>query len=132
MKADIRSIEAYSAHADQAGLLNLLKHFISAPMGIFLVHGEEQGQQVLAQYIRNEIRVPVHIPDWMDEFELTPSDMVQPKTELMGDEISKALLAEQMYLELRTNLHNLFKEKWTANDYDALIEKMKKVQAALS
>lgn len=132
VKADIRSIEAYSAHADQAGLLNWLKHFINAPKGIFLVHGEEQGQQALAEYIRNEIRVPVHIPDWMDEFVLTPSDRVQPKTELMGDDISKALLAEQMYLELRTSLHNLFKEKWTANDYDALIEKMKKIQAALS
>lgn len=131
VKADIRSIEAYSAHADQAGLINWLKHFITAPKGIFLVHGEEQGQQVLAELIRNEIRVPVHIPDWMDEFILTPSDRVQPKTELMGDEISKALLAEQMYLELRTSLHNLFKEKWLANDYDELIEKMKKIQTAI-
>jgi len=131
VKADIRSIEAYSAHADQAGLLNWLKHFVKAPKGIFLVHGEEEGQQALADYIRREIRVPVHIPDWMDEFVLSPGERVHPQTELMGDEISKALLAEQMYLELRTTLHNLFKENWQDNNYDELIEKMKKVQNAL-
>lgn len=131
VKAEIRSLEAYSAHADQAGLLNWLKHFVKAPKGIFLVHGEEQSQLTLAEYIREEFRVPVYIPDWMDEYELTPSDRVQPKTELMGDEISKALLAEQMYLELRSTLHNLFKDNWTANNYDELIDKMKKVKAAL-
>ncbi|NLU46587.1 MAG: MBL fold metallo-hydrolase [Syntrophomonadaceae bacterium] len=131
VKADIRSIEAYSAHADQAGLLNWLKHFITAPKGIFLVHGEEQGQQVLAELIRNELRVPVHIPDWLDEYVLTPSDRVQPKTKIIGDETSKALLAEQIYLELRTSLHNLFKEKYLANNYDELIDTMRKIQTVL-
>lgn len=131
VKADIRSIEAYSAHADQAGLVNWLKHFAVAPKGIFLVHGEEQGQRSLAEHIRKEMRLPVHIPDWMDEFVLTPSERAQPKTELMGDEISKALLAEQMYLELRSKLNDLFKEKWSANNYDELIDKMKKIDAAL-
>jgi metallo-beta-lactamase family protein len=73
----------------------------------------------------------VHIPDWMDEFELTPSERAQPKTELMGDQISKALLAEQMYLELRIKLNDLFKEKWLANNYDEIIDKMKKIDATL-
>ena len=99
VKADIRNIEAYSAHADQAGLVNWLKHFVVHPKGVFLVHGEEEGQRALAEHIRRELHLPVHIPDWMDEFELTPSERAQPKTELMGDQISKALLAEQMYLE---------------------------------
>lgn len=131
VKADIRSIEAYSAHADRAGLLDWLKRFISPPKGVFLVHGEEEGQRSLADYIRKELRIPVHIPDWMDEFELTPTDRVQPKTRLMGDEISKALLAEQMYLDLRLKLHEIFKENWSSNKYDELIEQMKKVEEIL-
>lgn len=131
VKADIRSIEAYSAHADQAGLVNWLKHFVVPPKGIFLVHGEEEGQRALAEHIRRELHLPVHIPDWMDEFELTPSERAQPKTELMGDQISKALLAEQMYLELRIKLNDLFKEKWLANNYDEIIDKMKKIGATL-
>ncbi|MGI6453892.1 MAG: MBL fold metallo-hydrolase RNA specificity domain-containing protein [Syntrophomonadaceae bacterium] len=132
IKADIRSIEAYSAHADQAGLINWLKHFVVAPKGIFLVHGEEKGQQALAEYIRQHMGLPVYIPDWMDEFELTPGDRTQPPGELMTDDISKALLAEQMYLELRLKLHDLFKESLSANNYDELIDKMKKLSSSLS
>jgi metallo-beta-lactamase family protein len=49
----------------------------------------------------------------------------------MGDQISKALLAEQMYLELRIKLNDLFKEKWLANNYDEIIDKMKKIGATL-
>jgi metallo-beta-lactamase family protein len=71
------------------------------------------------------------MPDWMDEHVLTPSDRAQPRTELRGDEISKALLAEQMYLELRSKLNELFKQNWTANNYDELIEKMEKISSAL-
>lgn len=131
VRAEVHSLESYSSHADQAGLLGWLKRFTIPPKGIFLVHGEEQGQQVLAESIRQELGLPVHMPDWMDEFVLTPSDRAQPKTELMGDDISKALIAEQMYLELRSKLNELFKQNWTANNYDELIEKMKKISSAL-
>lgn len=130
VKADIRSIEAYSAHADRAGLLSWLKRFSLPPQGVFLVHGEEEGQRSLADYIRKEMLIPVHVPEWMDEFELTPDERVQSATELMGDDISKAILAEQMYLDLRLKLHNIFKENWAANKYDDLIDHMKKIDSA--
>ena len=131
VKAEIRTIQLYSSHADQAGLLNWLKCFTVPPKGVFLVHGEEQGQQILAESIRQELHLPVYIPDWMDQHVLTPSDRIQPKTESKGDEISKALIAEKMYLDLRSKLNELFKQNWTAENYDELIEKMEKISSAL-
>src|SRR5690606_29027669 len=95
VKADIESIEAYSAHADRAGLTSWLKNFVLPPKGVFLVHGEEQSQVSLAEYIRSELNIPVFIPDWLEEFELKPSERVIPK-QFFGDEMDKAMIAEEM------------------------------------
>lgn len=46
VKAEIKSIEAYSAHADQIGLMAWLKNFKKKPQTVFLVHGEEKVQQI--------------------------------------------------------------------------------------
>ncbi|MGR6835784.1 MBL fold metallo-hydrolase RNA specificity domain-containing protein [Syntrophomonas erecta] len=127
VKADIRSIESYSAHADRAGLVDWIKKFVVPPKGIFLVHGEEEAQQDLADYIQEEMRIPVFIPDWMDEFELKPSERVQSATPLTGDNMSKALLAEQMYLQLRLKVNDMFREKWVASEYDQIIDKITQV-----
>ena len=45
VKAEIRTMQLYSSHADQAGLLNWLKCFTVPPKGVFLVHGEEQASK---------------------------------------------------------------------------------------
>ena len=131
VKADIRSIEAYSAHADRAGLINWLKHFTSLPKAIFLVHGEPEAQEALSDLIRQDIRIPVYIPDWMDEFDLYPIDNIESKTEVVVDDLSKAMLAEQLYLELRSEMHYMFKKAMDSSNYDAIIDSMKKIKSAI-
>lgn len=132
VRADIKNMESYSSHADQAGLIRWLKHFTEPPKGVFLVHGEENGQKVLAELIQNELHMTAFIPDWQEEFELIPSAAVRPTEVAIGDSVNKALEAEQMYLDLRLKLHNLFQENWSANDYDKLIEKLKKISASIN
>jgi metallo-beta-lactamase family protein len=55
VRASIHTIGGLSAHADQAGLLNWLRGFKSAPASVFVVHGEPEASAVLAQAIREEL-----------------------------------------------------------------------------
>lgn len=55
VKASIHTIGGLSAHADQAGLLDWLKGFDSAPKSIFVVHGEPESSSVFAQSIRESL-----------------------------------------------------------------------------
>ena len=72
VKADIRNIECYSSHADQAGLLSWIKKFSSPPREVFLVHGEPDASESLADLIRVETGQKVTIPAWQQIVELDP------------------------------------------------------------
>ena len=72
VKAQIRKIESYSAHADRSELLDWvaktqakgnLKH-------IFLVHGEEEAAFALADALKQRSSVPVAVPEQGQSFEL--------------------------------------------------------------
>ncbi len=62
--ARVEYIEGYSGHADQEWLLNFIYSFIKKPKHIFLVHGEEESQQVLKQKILETTQIPVTIPEF--------------------------------------------------------------------
>ena len=55
VRASVHTIGGLSAHADQAGLLDWLRGFTSAPKTVFVVHGEPEASAVLAQSIREEL-----------------------------------------------------------------------------
>ena len=55
VRASVHTIGGLSAHADQAGLLDWLRGFESAPKSVFVVHGEPEASAVLAQTIRDEL-----------------------------------------------------------------------------
>lgn len=135
VKADIKSIEAYSAHADQIGLMSWLKNFKQRPKTVFLVHGEEKVQPILADLIQKEIGIPVLIPGWLDSYELKPEGVlvggqmvqVHELPEHRAAPVNKALVAERKYLELRSRLNSLFQEKYDRALYDELIESLDKI-----
>ncbi|MGI6413707.1 MAG: MBL fold metallo-hydrolase RNA specificity domain-containing protein [Syntrophomonadaceae bacterium] len=134
VKAEIKSIEAYSAHADRAGLITWLRHFSSLPKAVFLVHGEEEAQNSLRDLIINEISAPVYIPNWLDEYDLEELEQICliEKNELVHElNLSKALKAEKMYLNLRLKLHNLFEEKWQQENYDEIIEYIRLINSKI-
>lgn len=94
VNARIEYIEGYSGHADQEGLMNFIYSFIKKPKHIFLVHGEEEAQDVLKEKIETEANLPVTIANFGETYEL--EDMVELinkierkipvtlKTEIMG------------------------------------------------
>ena len=70
VNARIEYIEGYSGHADQEGLMNFIYSFIQKPKHIFLVHGEEEAQQVLKSKIEEETNLPVTVAKFGETFEL--------------------------------------------------------------
>ena len=70
VNARIEYIEGYSGHADQEWLLNFVYSFFSKPKQIFLVHGEEESQEILRQKLEETTRIPVTVPKLGEKYEL--------------------------------------------------------------
>ena len=71
VNARIEYIEGYSGHADQEWLMNFVYSFIAKPKHIFLVHGEEESQEVLRDKILDETGIGVSIPEYGETYELS-------------------------------------------------------------
>ena len=82
VNARIEYIEGYSGHADQEWLLNFVYSFIKKPKHIFLVHGEEEAQEVLKEKILSTTDIPVTIPDFGETYELSDEIKVTNQVEL--------------------------------------------------
>ena len=77
VNARIEYIEGYSGHADQDGLMNFIYSFRNKPKQVFLVHGEEESQEVLEQKIEEEANLPVIIPNYGETYELNTDENVR-------------------------------------------------------
>lgn len=81
VNADIRYIEAFSGHADKNGLLEFINTFSSKPKQIYLVHGDEDAQNNLANEIAAKFDIPVEIPARGDVYEVNV-DRIRKSAEL--------------------------------------------------
>lgn len=70
VKAKIYSIDGFSAHADQRGLLNWLGRMEQLPRTVFVVHGEEEAAVTLSDKIAEEYGIQCFIPERGDVTEL--------------------------------------------------------------
>lgn len=61
VRATIRTINAFSAHADQAGLMRWLSTFNTNPT-IILTHGEDEARTVLANKLTRQLKRKVLLP----------------------------------------------------------------------
>lgn len=140
VKANIESIQAYSAHADQSALMDWLRNFGNKPKTVFIVHGEEKAQQVFAQLIENELQMTTNIPKWLEEIELKPIEVVQPiqiihgaeETESPPHDWSNALAAEEMYFRVRSKLNQLFEARYNSAQYEKLTEELRELEYLLN
>ncbi len=113
VNARIEYIEGYSGHADQEWLMNFVYSFITKPKHIFLVHGEEESQNVLQEKIINEAGINTVIPAFGETYELNDEIPVVNKIErkapvvTIKDEVLQRL--EKVKNELR-DMDNFVKE----------------------
>ena len=113
VNARIEYIEGYSGHADQEWLMNFVYSFITKPKHIFLVHGEEESQNVLQEKIINEAGINTVIPAFGETYELNDEIPVVNKIErkapvvTIKDEVLQRL--EKVKNELK-DMDNFVKE----------------------
>ncbi len=104
VNARIEYIEGYSGHADQEGLMNFIYSFISKPKHIFLVHGEEEAQNILKEKIKEETKIGVTIPEFGETYEINPIEQneevdttnIVQMTKKIDRKIAKTLKTEVM------------------------------------
>ena len=68
VRAQIRQIQGFSAHADQQDLMQWLGHFDKPPRQVFLCHGEEEAALTLEKHIERlpgwNVEVPAYQQAW--------------------------------------------------------------------
>jgi metallo-beta-lactamase family protein len=71
VKAKVEVLAGFSGHADRDGLINFVRAMQKKPQQTFIVHGEGDSSESLAQALRNELGLKnVVIPEPMQIFEV--------------------------------------------------------------
>ncbi|SHK09838.1 MBL fold metallo-hydrolase RNA specificity domain-containing protein [Desulforamulus aeronauticus] len=78
VKAEIRRIDGYSAHADQTALLNWVKQFSNKLKKVFVVHGEAKAAANLESLIKAE-GIEASVPYWLEKIELAKVQQAVPE-----------------------------------------------------
>ncbi len=81
VKAKVFTIGGFSAHADQADLLEWMSHFESNPK-VFVTHGEPEASQAFAREIERRFGLEVHIPQLRERLILKPREVVVEAPEI--------------------------------------------------
>jgi metallo-beta-lactamase family protein len=77
VRCQVRSINGFSAHADEGELLDWLRHFAAGkrpgdpgyPRRVFLVHGDPEAQVLLEPKVR-DLGFATHVPHWHERVTL--------------------------------------------------------------
>ena len=109
VNARIEYLEGYSGHADQEWLMNFIYSFIDKPKHIFLVHGEENSQEVLKEKILSDTNIGVTIPDLGETYELNDEIQMTGKVQIRK--------TKKIKLEILTRLNKLKDELKDMDEY---------------
>ncbi len=74
VRADVVSIDGFSAHADRGELLKWVSRFLRKPKQVILVHGEQEVLTSFARDIGSEFGLPVYIPEYLETLELRAAE----------------------------------------------------------
>lgn len=109
VNARIEYLEGYSGHADQEWLMNFVYSFIEKPKHIFLVHGEEDSQEVLKDIILENTGIGVTIPDLGETYELNDEIQMTGKVQIRK--------TKKIKLEILARLNKLKDELKDMDEY---------------
>ncbi len=96
VNARIEYIEGYSGHADQELLMNCIYSYIKKPKHIFLVHGEPESQDILADKIEEETKIGVTIPEFGETYELNDEIVMTHKIERRINKTIKSEILQRL------------------------------------
>ena len=106
VNAEVVYIDGYSGHADQKLLMNFVGEFKEKPKKIFLVHGEEEAQNVLKGKIEEEYGIETEIPSFGDSFRV--DEIVEKEENLLEKE--KVVATREEKIEFANKVADLNEE----------------------
>ena len=115
VNARVEYIEGYSGHADQEGLMDFIYSFIKKPKNIFLVHGEEESQEVLRDKIEQETNIPVIVPDFGETYDIEDTIEMTNKIERKVARTIKVEILERLE-KLKSEMKDL--DEYVRKDVD--------------
>ncbi len=140
VNARIVSIDGFSGHADQQGLIEWLGHFRKGPRKIFLVHGELEAQKILSCEIEEKYSIECIIPDRGESFDIEGPALVRSEFKALQRSKEKFIrlsVVEQLHT-LRDELDELIeilkmelKEEKEDKEILALNEKLRNIEKAM-
>ncbi len=137
--AKIFTIGGFSGHAGQQQILDWVRHFARPDLTVFLVHGEEKAQNILAGLLRSEFGLSVTVPRHMEELILAAGKepLVQMDARLAPKKVNWELLlsdTEGKMTQLRAALSGAQELPWAdqMEVKDELLELNKRVMRLLS
>jgi metallo-beta-lactamase family protein len=98
VKARIRSIGNYSAHADQPELVAWVQERLPVHAGLFLTHGEDHARGVLReQLLAAGVAAPIHLPMLDEAFELTAAATAAPRRRRVAQRVDDAEITDDWH-----------------------------------
>lgn len=119
VNARIEYIEGYSGHADQEWLLNFIYSFINKPKHIFLVHGEQEGQEILKDKIIENVGIDVTIPDYGQTYTLDENLTMEQTIQIVSSDITQTreILEKMRILKEELNdMETIVKEEYLTQE----------------
>ena len=100
VKAQIRSIEGFSSHADKNDLINWVGALSQTLKKIFIVHGEEEASMELAQALQEKYGVDTVVPERGQAFQITPDEV---RVDILPKKISVEEVPEKLPISADAN-----------------------------
>jgi len=131
VRSRIYSIDGFSGHADQKGLLDWIGAFKKKPKKVFLVHGEETSLGELSRLIGTELGLPNEIAQLGQTVELTAAShrrIVVERSGIQKDSLIKTLnTLKSNFSETLENMEQHISGEDSAK-LDALMYMLEKLQ----
>jgi metallo-beta-lactamase family protein len=103
--ARVCTIGGFSSHAGQSQILTWLSHFKVNHPQVFLVHGEQKALETLAGLIRQRFGVKVRIPQYLEEYTLSPG--AEPVVALDEEKAHPRIDWEVLFAEMEGRLSRM-------------------------
>ncbi len=119
VRADIRSIDGYSSHADQLELLAWINAYKQKPARYFLVHGTPEALAAMERLIQEKTGIEAYAPAWQETIELTPG------VEFSPEELQRA------YQAVVARMDGFLQSAHNHKDLERVLEQLKQLESLL-
>lgn len=121
VKAKVFTIGGFSAHADQADLINWVSKFESNPK-VFVIHGEVTASNALAEKINKDLNLETYVPKWKESLILDSRNLSFEESRVAEIEPDVKRLMIAKLNEIQKRLSTLKSRIESGKDADKITE----------